>query len=257
MNTRSFIISGAGSGIGRAIAVKVANADSRNRVILLGRNAGRLSETLSALPNAKEHKIIAADVGSAKELKKAIHDAQLDKMNLCGIVSNAGIGGSNHYGENDRWDEIIQTNLTGTYRFVQECLPALKASSESYKNIVVVSSILAKLGVPGYSAYCASKAGLLGLTRSWAAELARDKILVNAINPGWVDTDMARSGINAIASGTGGSFEDALKGQMDQVPLGKMSAPSEIAELIYLLLDAKQTSITGQTLDINNGALMN
>jgi NAD(P)-dependent dehydrogenase (short-subunit alcohol dehydrogenase family) len=80
---------------------------------------------------------------------------------------------------------------------------------------------------------------------------------VNAINPGWVDTDMARSGINAIASGTGGSFEDALKGQMDQVPLGKMSAPSEIAELIYLLLDAKQTSITGQTLDINNGALMN
>ena len=110
--------------------------------------------------------------------------------------------------------------------------------------------------MPRYSAYCASKAGLLGLTRSLAAELAQDKILVNALCPGWVDTTMAHEGLRAFSEALKISKEEALKKAMNDVPLGKMSKPDEIAQFIVFLISNAQTSITGQTLDINNGAMM-
>ncbi len=175
---------------------------------------------------------------------------------LAGVVANAGIGGENIYGSRDRWDEIISINLTGTYLLLNECLPYLKKQPERFKHIVIISSILARLGIPNYSAYCASKAGLLGLMRSWAAQYARDKILVNAICPGWVETDMARQGIQAYADAVNKSYDQALQEQMSMVPLQKMSQPGEVASLVCFLLSEEQSSFTGQTFDINNGALM-
>ena len=108
----------------------------------------------------------------------------------------------------------------------------------------------------GYSAYCASKAGLLGLTRSLATEFAQDKILVNALCPGWVDTTMAHKGLQAFSEALKISKEEAFEKAMNDVPLGKMSQPDEIAQLIAFLISNVQTSITGQALDINNGAMM-
>ena len=116
--------------------------------------------------------------------------------------------------------------------------------------------MLARLGVPKYSAYCASKAGLLGLIRSWAAEFAVERILVNAICPGWVDTEMAKEGLENIAKASGRSVEGVREAEMDRVPLGKMSSPSEVAALVQFLVSGSQTSITGQALDINGGAVM-
>ena len=110
--------------------------------------------------------------------------------------------------------------------------------------------------MPGYSAYCASKAGLLGLTRSLAAEYSGEKILVNALCPGWVNTDMAQEGIEGFADALKITKEQAYQEAMKQVPLGKMSEPEEIAQFIGYLLSEQQTSLTGQTIDINNGALM-
>jgi NAD(P)-dependent dehydrogenase (short-subunit alcohol dehydrogenase family) len=139
---------------------------------------------------------------------------------------------------------------------IQECLPALKRSTQPYRHIVIVSSVLARLGVPGYTAYCASKAGLLGLTRSLAAELAAEKILVNAICPGWVDTKMSSEGLEGIAAGQGITPEEARREAMARVPLGKMSRPEEIAAFVHFLMSGAQNSITGQALDINGGAVM-
>jgi Dehydrogenases with different specificities (related to short-chain alcohol dehydrogenases) len=161
-----------------------------------------------------------------------------------------------HLRRNDRWRHLIDTNLTGTYQTVQECLPYLKKDDAPFKKIVILSSILARLGVPGYSAYCASKAGLLGLTRSFAAELSSEKILVNALCPGWVNTDMAQEGIEGFADALKITKEQAYQEAMKQVPLGKMSEPEEIAQFVGYLLSEHQTSLTGQTIDINNGALM-
>lgn len=250
MKPLNYLITGAGSGIGRAIAVALAGQG--HICYLLGRNEARLNETLKGMEPGNHH-ILVANIKNASQMQAAV-DAQPDLV-LDGIIANAGIGGENKFGEQDRWQEIVETNMTGTYFTGQYFLSALKRSPNKYKHIVITSSVLARLGVANYSAYCASKAGLLGLMRSWAVEYASDNILVNAICPGWVDTDMSQDGLQGIADGIGISKDDFFEIAMSSVPLKKMSEAQEIADLVSFLL--KQVSMTGQTIDMNGGAVMN
>ena len=249
MKDRRYIISGAGSGIGRAIAIKLAKEGAG--IILAGRNLEKLEETLKLLPKGN-HLIISTDI----RLKKNCQEVSeiLNGTHLDGIIANAGVGGENYYGEDDRWNEIIDTNLSGTYYFVNAFLEQLKTSNAPQKHVLLTSSVLARLGVKNYTAYCASKAGLLGLMRSWAMELAEEKIMVNAISPGWVNTNMAREGMNGIAKGLGMNYDDFHKIAMQSVPLGRMAEPEEIADLVFYLLS--QSAITGQVVDINCGSVM-
>lgn len=250
--TKRILITGAGSGIGQATAK--ALAEEGYSLIMLGRNMAALGETLKILKNPGSHQCFACDIRRPEKIREALVKSGAET--LYAVIANAGVGGENRYGNGNRWQEIIDTNLSGSYYTVQECLPYLKKLRDGYTRIVFISSILARLGIPGYSAYCSSKAGLLGLMRSLAAELAQDRILVNAICPGWVDTDMARQGIQAFAEALSITKEEAYKKAMAPVPMGKMSEPSEIASLAAFLLSGNQNSITGQTFDINNGALM-
>lgn len=245
------LISGAGTGIGKAMAIQQAK---HAKVILCGRREDKLIEVKTLLNKNFDHIVFPLDVTNESELKKL--DEMILGQNLVAVIANHGVGGENHFGEGDRFDFILDVNLKGTYSLVNTCLKALKKSTAEYKHIIVTSSILAKMGVPGYSAYCASKAALLGLTRSWATEFARDKILVNAICPGWVDTAMAREGIEQIAQNAKMSSKDVLDFQMNMVPLKKMSETQELADLCDYLVSDKNRSITGQSIDINNGALM-
>jgi NAD(P)-dependent dehydrogenase (short-subunit alcohol dehydrogenase family) len=221
---------------------------------LLGRNQDHLEETKNSLEHPEKHQSISCDIKLPKDIGKALEKSKIDS--LYALVANAGIGGENNYISGDRWHEIIDTNLTGTYNTIQECIPYLKKNKAPFKKIIILASILARLGVPGYSAYCASKAGLLGLNRSLAVELAQDKILVNALCPGWVDTDMSHEGLRAFSEALKISKENAFDQAMADVPLRKMSTPDEIAQFVAFLISETQTSITGQTLDINNGAMM-
>ena len=246
----NYLITGAGSGIGRAITILLAT--NGHTCFLLGRNENNLNETLALLPK-NNHQIFLADIKEETAIKNLLKEKE--SLVLDGIIANAGIGGENNFRKNDRWNEIINTNLTGTYLTVQHFLPALKRSKNNYKQIIITSSVLARLGVANYSAYCASKAGLLGLMRSWAVEFAPENILVNAICPGWVNTDMAQSGLQGIADGIGISKHEFFDIAMQSVPLKKMSEPEEIAALVNYLIN--QTSITGQTIDINAGSVMN
>lgn len=249
MKNKRYIISGAGSGIGRAIAIKLASHGAG--IILAGRNESKLEETLSLLPKGN-HLVISTDIrlkSNCEEVSSILSGTHLD-----GIIANAGVGGENYYGEEDRWDEIIDTNLSGTYHFVNAFLPQLIESNAPSKHVLLTSSVLAKLGVKHYTAYCASKAGLLGLMRSWAMELAEKKILVNAISPGWVNTNMAKEGMMGIANGLNISLEEFHKIAMQSVPLGRMAEPEEIAELVHYLLS--QNAMTGQVIDINCGSVM-
>ncbi|MDB5007841.1 MAG: short-chain dehydrogenase [Mucilaginibacter sp.] len=246
---KTYLISGAGSGIGRAIAQKLSN--NGHNCILLGRKEPPLKETLNLLETGN-HQVLPADIRDKESL--AIAADQISEMVIDGLIANSGIGGENYWGGNDRWDDIIGTNLTGTYNFVNTFLPLLsKAAGE--KHIVITSSVLARLGVANYSAYCASKAGLLGLMRSWAVQYAPQNILVNAICPGWVDTEMSQEGLQGIADGIGITKEAFYDIAMQSVPLKRMSQPYEIAGLVAYLLS--QGSITGQAIDINCGAVMN
>lgn len=249
MASKTYIISGAGSGIGKAIAQKLA--EQGNKCILLGRNEQTLRHTLDGI-KGNGHQLLVADIRNKQSLAKAA--LSIDTIVINGLIANSGIGGENYWGDTDRWDDIIATNLTGTYNFVNTFLPQLK-KADGEKQIIITSSVLARLGVANYSAYCASKAGLLGLMRSWAVQFAADKILVNAICPGWVDTEMSQEGLQGIADGIGITKAEFYDIAMQGVPLRRMSQPEEIADLVYYL--TQQRSITGQTIDINCGSVMN
>lgn len=243
-------LTGAGSGIGRSIAKVLA--ERGYCLILLGRNLDNLQSTKVLLKNSEQHQCQTCNIRNSAEIKRSLENVP----SLYGLIANAGIGGENRFGDQDRWGEIIDTNLTGTYQTIQACLPLIKKDRAPFKKIIIISSILARLGVPGYSAYCASKAGLLGLTRSLAAEHSGDGILINALCPGWVNTEMAQEGLQGFADALDISKDQAYKEAMKPVPLGKMSQPDEVAKLVAFLVSEEQTSFTGQTLDINNGALM-
>jgi len=243
-------VTGAGSGIGRSIAKVLA--ERGYCLILLGRNLDNLQSTKVLLKNSEQHQCQTCNIRNSAEIKRSLENVP----SLYGLIANAGIGGENQFGDQDRWGEIIDTNLTGTYQTIQACLPLIKKDRAPFKKIIIISSILARLGVPGYSAYCASKAGLLGLTRSLAAEHSGDGILINALCPGWVNTEMAQEGLQGFADALDISKDQAYKEAMKPVPLGKMSQPEEVAKLVAFLVSEEQTSFTGQTLDINNGALM-
>lgn len=247
---KTYIISGAGSGIGRAMAGQLASEG--NQIILLGRNQKRLDEVKATL-NGENHLVLVADIADKNSVLAAAD--KIKNIAIDGIIANAGIGGENNWGDEDRWNEIVNTNLSGTYNFVNVFLSNLSLSKNEIKHILITSSVLARLGVVNYTAYCASKAGLLGLMRSWAMEFASKNILVNAIAPGWVDTDMAQEGLQGIADGIGISKSAFFDMAMQSVPLKKMSHPQEIADLVSYLM--KQQSITGQTIDINAGSVMN
>jgi NAD(P)-dependent dehydrogenase (short-subunit alcohol dehydrogenase family) len=229
------VVTGAGTGIGRAIAERLAAEGAR--LTLLARDESRLRDVA---PGATTR---SCDIRNRDEVLAAI-DGPLDAL-----VANAGIGGPNEPGYGDRFDDIVQTNLFGTYW----CARAAEQHLPDGGRIVVTSSILARIGVPGYTGYCASKAGLLGLVRSLAAELAPRRIQVNAICPGWVNTEMAWQGLDAFE---GMTREQAFEVAMQEVPLRRMSEPAEIAGTVAWLLSDDALGVTGQAIDHNNGAFM-
>ena len=251
---KKIVVTGAGSGIGRATSIELSR-DPYVDLILVGRRVEALDETLSLLSHRANHRLLSLDLSQASLVDHALKD-YLTEGQLYAIIANAGVAGENHPGKDDRWNEIINTNLTGTYHFLQACIPYLKTATHPWKHIVITSSVLARIGVPYYSAYCASKAGLLGLMRSLAAELAQNRILVNAICPGWVETEMALQGIKQSADKKNISIDDERERQMNFVPLGKMSKPHEVAAVVKFLISNQQTSVTGQAIDLNNGSWM-
>ena len=224
-------VTGAARGIGLAIAERLAAEGAR--LTLIDRD-----EPL--LEGATKRVVDISD-------RDAVFAAFTEPLD--GLVANAGIGGGNEPGESDRFDEILQTNLYGTYWCARAAEPLLADGGR----IVITSSILSRIGVAGYTGYCASKAGLLGLTRALAAELAPRRIQVNAICPGWVDTDMTRLGLSLFE---GLTEEEAWEVAKQEVPLRRMSDPSEIAGTVAWLLSEDSVGVTGQAIDQNNGAFM-
>ena len=243
-------ITGAGSGIGRAIAHRLASEG--HTVSLLGRRVDALEETAAGCNG------LALSFGCDVRNQGSIADAFAsvgERGPLHGLVAASGIGGANKAGPGDRFDDIVSTNLGGTY-YSMRAAQRILAPGPAPRHLIVLSSILGRFGVPGYTAYCASKAALLGLVRAMALETARDNVLVNAICPGWVDTEMARDGIAMMAKGMRVPYETALAQAMSAVPLGRMGTPEEIAGVVAFLMSPAAAGVTGQGIDVNCGAWM-
>ena len=249
MTGRHVVVTGAGTGIGRAIALRVGREGAS--VTLMGLEG--LDETASLLE--VEAHVEQCDIREREAVDRAVERAASALGQIHGLVAVSGIGGPN--GEDDeggdRFDDLVRTNLYGTYHCLRAALRHLAPGPDA-RHIVVISSILARIGVAGYSGYSASKAGLLGLVRSFAAELAGANVQVNAICPGWVETDMAWMGLDALAQEIGGTRDDAYRVAMEHVPLGRMSQPEDIAGTVAWLLSADARGVTGQAIDQNGGA---
>lgn len=234
-------VTGASRGIGRAIALRLAEEGAR--LTLMARDRERCEETADAAGGAE---VQAVDIRDRAAVDAAFAAAAAAHGPLFGLVAVSGLGGPNEAGDGDRFEELVATNLVGTYW----CLRAAERHLVDAGRLVVIASILARIAVPGYTGYSASKAGLLGLVRSLAAELAPRGVQVNAVLPGWVDTDMAWQGLDAMP----GTREESYADAMSAVPLGRMAQPAEIAGTVAWLLSDDSTGVTGQAIDHNGGA---
>jgi NAD(P)-dependent dehydrogenase (short-subunit alcohol dehydrogenase family) len=228
---RHVVVTGAGTGIGAAMARRLR--DEGASVTGMARDVERVR------PNVD--RAIACDIRDRAQVEAAF--ARLEGP-LYALCANAGVGGENHPGPDDRFADIVQTNLLGTYWTIRSAL------GHGVERVVVTSSILARIGVPHYTAYCSSKAALLGLVRSFAAELA-PTVSVNAICPGWVATEMSWAGLDEM-----GEREAMFEQAMSYVPMGRMSEPEEIAGTVAWLLSDEARMVTGQAIDHNGGAWM-
>jgi ketoreductase len=197
---------------------------------------------------------IVADVTDQDAMNAAARRAAKALGGLDVLVNNAGAGGPNACAlpGPERWDAIVRTNLDGVFFATRAALPHLADGGR----IVNISSVLGRFGVPGYTAYCASKHGVIGLTKALALELAPRRMTVNAICPGWVDTDMAEAGMQAMADSMGVGLEEARQTALRAVPLGRLLEPEEIGDLTVWLCSDAARGMTGQAISHCGGQVM-
>lgn len=241
---RTCVVTGAGSGIGLAVARRrIASGD---RVIGIGRTARKLHETAAALGSAFEPSLVdVADVEAVRTAFSAIPRVDL-------LVANAGICSQARLDEPDAdevWQRTISTNLGGVFH----CVRAASEIMPDGGSMVLVSSGLGRMGRAGYSAYAASKHGVLGLMRCVARELAPRGITVNAVCPGWVATDMSAADISSTARRTRLSEATCLARAVENIPIGRFVEPDEVAVLVDWLGSA--CAVTGQAFNICGGEL--
>ncbi len=250
----SALVTGAGSGIGRAIAVGLAKDGFQ--VLITGRRLDLLQETAQQIEAVGGlAALYSADLGD-----RAATDALADWVTYGGkalnvLVHNAGLGGPSPLGDPDlrEFDRRIEVNLTAPLRLTRRLLPHLARDGSG--RIIMIASVLARFGVPDNHGYCASKAGLVGLARALARDLAREKITVNAICPGWVHTEMAEASFARLGAQMGVDAREAERRLLADVPIGRTILPDEIADLVRCLASPAAAGMTGQALTIDGGVL--
>ena len=239
------IVTGAGRGLGHAIAVRLASEGAR--VAVVSRTEQNAVQTAEEI-NSKYFglaKAYAVDVAQGEAVKKLNEQILADFSRVDILVNNAGLtrdGLVMRMSEAD-WDTVLETNLKGAFHFIQAVLrPMLRQRSG---RIVNIASVAGLMGNAGQANYAASKAGLIGLTKSIAREVASRSITCNAVAPGFIDTDMT-----AVLP------QELKDNVVKQIPLGRFGEPADIAAAVAFLASAEAKYITGQTLTVDGGMVM-
>jgi 3-oxoacyl-[acyl-carrier protein] reductase len=244
MEQRVAFVSGASRGIGKACAFSLARAG--NRVVLAARNLDKLNEVAAELrANGHEAFAVELDLASPASIKTAFASA----VQLAGpieiLVNNAGVtkDGLALRMKKEDWDTVINTNLTGSFLATQQVLHGMM--KERWGRIVNITSVVGEAGNAGQSNYAASKAGLIGLTKSLAQEMSSRGITVNAVAPGFIETDM-----------TGVLSPEVKEKVLAGIPLKRMGTPEDVAAAVAFLTSDEAGYITGHVLDVNGGMYM-
>jgi len=251
--SRTVVVTGGGRGIGRAIAL--AFAEPGAHVIITARTESQLAQTAAAIKaKGATATAIPMDVTDEANVAHGFGSLHGTVTRVDVLVNNAGVGGGEIVQGSDiaRWKRTIDTNLFGMYLVTRQILPLMADDGR----IVNLSSVLGRFGVPGYTAYCASKHAVIGFTRALSLELVKRRITVNAIAPGWVDTDMAVQGMTQGATHAKVTFDEFKKMMIDAVPIKRIVDPSEVAALVKFLCSKEASAVTGQTYNICGGQVM-
>ncbi len=250
---RVAIVTGGGVGIGKGVAL--ALGEQGVRVAVCGRRGDVLEQTVTHIrERGGEAMGVSADVTRRGDVERVVTAVVNAWGRIDILVNNAGVSGRTPMDDPDdaRWLNILQVNLTGAYLCSKLVLPHM--SGPAYGRIINMSSVLGRFGVPGYAAYCTAKHGILGFTKALALEVAGRGITVNAICPTWVDTDMARQGIEETAAILGMSADTFRAQALAAVPIQRMAEVGEIAALAVFLCQPDAAAITGQALNVCGGA---
>ncbi len=241
---RHAVVTGAGRGIGAAIARRLAGHGAR--VTLMGRNAARLDDAAAALPGARA---VPCDVTDEAAVGRAFADAGAADI----LVNNAGAAVSAPFARTtiEQFRAMLDVNLTGAFLCSRAVLPAMVEARGG--RIVNVASTAGLRGYAYVAAYCAAKHGLVGLTRALALETAAQGITVNAVCPGYTDTDMLQGAVAAISETTGRSDAEARAELLKANPQGRFVQPDEVAAAVAWLCLPGNGSITGQAIALAGG----
>lgn len=232
------LVTGGSRGIGRAICLRLA-ADGAHIVLHYNENLAAAKDTAAAI--GPDVRLVQANLASPKEIEAMFH--QLRDLQLDFLINNAGIWKGTPLGSSPLTlvDEMLHLNLRGPFWVTQCALPLLRDGGR----IINLSSVAAKTGIAGgRSLYGATKAAIESLTRNWAMELAPRKILVNAVAPGYVTTDMTAEHLANPAT-----FQRAI----DRHPLGRLCTPEDVADVVAFLCSDAARFITGQTINVSGG----
>ncbi len=248
---KTALVTGASRGIGRAVCERLA-ADGA-RIVATARSEAALGAVVAALPGAG-HAALVMDLAS-----RASTAHGLDLLGAMGridiLVSNAGVAESKPFDKTDdaMFERMFQINALATVRLARVLVPPMIAAG--FGRVVVVASNAALTGYPYTSAYCASKHAVLGWLRAAALEVAKTAVTMNAVCPGWVDTDMAKEAVTRIVGKTGRSEDEARAALAAMSPQNRMVAPHEVAHAVAMLCGDGARSIHGQALAIDGGQL--
>ena len=242
------VITGGGSGIGAAIAKAMTGAGAR--VTLMGRDAGKLQGKAKELGAASQ----PADVTDRSQVATAFAAAAKQNGTVTILVNNAGAAEAAPFTrmDDELWDSLIAVNLTGVYNCTRAAIGAMAETGSG--RVVNIASTAALTGYAYVSAYCAAKHGVVGLTRALALEYAKKGVTVNAVCPGYTNTEIIEHAIDNIVAATGRSRDEALAEMVKVNPQQRLIEPAEVADTVMWI--CQQQSITGQAIAVAGGEVM-
>lgn len=243
LNDKSALVTGASGGIGQSIAK--ALFDQGAKVVLTGRNKDALDKLAQSLGDPARAFVVVGDLSSAEAADKVLAEAEAATGGIDILVNNAGLTRDTLAMRmtDEAWQNVIDVNLTAAFRLSRAAIKTMM--KRRYGRIINISSIVGTTGNPGQANYCASKAGLVGMSKALAAEIASRNITVNCVAPGFIETAMTDA------------LNDDQKARINEkIPAQRMGTPDEIAAAVVYLASAEASYVTGQTIHVNGGMAM-
>lgn len=249
------IITGGSRGIGKGIAKLFL--EKGYKVAIVSKNSESLAKAKFYFDSISlEPVFFECDISDPKTVKETVSAIHSSFGRIDTLINSAGISKLTLLEEDcfEEWKKQIDINLSGTFYFSKEVFMKMKEKNSG--SIINISSVYGLIGGEGYSAYCASKHGVIGLTKSMALEASKYNITVNSICPGWVETDMFDNDMTELSDKYGIEKDDLISDELNAIPLKKFSSVDDVAELAYWLSSDKARNMTGQALNLSGGLVV-